>query len=144
MSSAIEGLEPRLVWKYFGEISRIPRCSKHEGKIIRYIQDTARGLGLESRTDASGSVVVKKPASAGKDHVPMLALQGHLDMVCEKNKDTVHDFSKDPITIVREGPFLKAQGNHPWCRQWHRGRHQPCHYGGPVTGTRTSGVSFHR
>ena len=110
MSSPIEGLEPRLVWKYFGEISRIPRCSKQEGKIIRYVQDTARTLGLESRTDASGSVVVKKPASSGKDHVPMLALQGHLDMVCEKNKDTVHDFTKDPITLVRDGAFLKAQG----------------------------------
>jgi len=110
MSTALEGLDPRLVWKYFGEISRIPRCSKQEGKIVRYVKETARTLGLESRSDSSGNVVVKKPASPGKEHVPMLALQGHLDMVCEKNKDTVHDFSKDPITIIRDGAFLKAQG----------------------------------
>ena len=110
MSAALEGLEPRLVWKYFGEISAIPRCSKQEGKIVRYVQDTARSLGLEARSDASGNVVVRKPASPGKEHVPMLALQGHLDMVCEKNKDTVHDFTKDPITLVRDGAWLKAKG----------------------------------
>lgn len=110
MSSAIEGLKPALVWKYFAEIARIPRCSKHEEKMTKYILDTARRLGLQAKADKLGNVVVRKPASAGKEKVRSLCLQGHLDMVCEKNKDKVHDFSKDPIELVRKGNFLVANG----------------------------------
>ena len=110
MSNAIAGLEPALVWKYFAEISRIPRCSKHEERMTRYVLDTAKRLGLEARADAAGNVVVRKPASAGRERAPMICLQGHLDMVCEKNKDTVHDFEKDPIQLVREGNMLRADG----------------------------------
>jgi dipeptidase D len=110
MSKAIEGLKPALVWKYFAEIATIPRCSKHEERITRYILDTARRLGLEAKADKLGNVVVKKPASPGREQVRQVALQGHLDMVCEKNKDKVHDFSKDPIELVRHGNFLMANG----------------------------------
>jgi dipeptidase D len=110
MSDAIAGLEPALVWKYFAEIARIPRCSKHEERMTRYILDTATRLGLEATADASGNVVVRKPASAGRERVAMVCLQGHLDMVCEKNKDTVHDFGKDPIELVRKGDMLMAKG----------------------------------
>ncbi len=110
MSNAIEGLKPSQVWKYFAEISKIPRCSKHEGAIVKYILETARKLGLEAKADKSGNVVVRKPASAGREMVGSVVLQGHLDMVCEKNKDTVHDFSKDPITLVRKGNVLMADG----------------------------------
>jgi dipeptidase D len=110
MSDAIEGLKPERVWKYFGEISRIPRGSKNEAAISRYVVDTARALGLEAVADPLGTVVVRKPASAGKEQVPMICLQGHLDMVCEKNNDTVHDFLKDPIELVRSGNFLTANG----------------------------------
>jgi dipeptidase D len=110
MSSAIEGLKPPLVWKYFAEIARIPRCSKHEEKMTKYILDTAKRLGLQAKADKLGNVVVRKSASPGKEKVRSLCLQGHLDMVCEKNKDKVHDFSKDPIELVRKGNFLMANG----------------------------------
>ena len=110
MSSAIEGLKPALVWKYFAEIARIPRCSKHEEKMTKYVLDTAKRLGLEAKADKLGNVVVRKPASPGREKAPSICLQGHLDMVCEKNKDKAHDFSKDPIELVRKGNFLTANG----------------------------------
>jgi len=110
MSNAIEGLQPGLVWKYFAEIAKIPRGSKHEEKISKYVVETAKKLGLSAKADKLGNVVVKKPASPGKERVRSVALQGHLDMVCEKNKDKAHDFSKDPIELVRKGNFLMANG----------------------------------
>ncbi len=110
MASAIDGLKPELVWKYFAEIARIPRCSKHEEAMTKYVLETAKRLGLEARSDSFGNVVVRKPASSGKEQTRGICLQGHLDMVCEKNKDKVHDFSKDPIELVRKGNVLMANG----------------------------------
>jgi dipeptidase D len=110
VSTAIEGLKPPLVWKYFAEISRIPRCSKHEERISKYVMETAKGLGLEAKQDKFGNVVVRKPATTGFENRPMVCLQGHLDMVCEKNKDTQHDFSRDPIELVRKNGLLMANG----------------------------------
>jgi dipeptidase D len=110
MSNAIEGLTPALVWKYFAEISRIPRGSKNEAAIAKYLVDTAKKLGLAAVQDQSGNVLVRKPASAGREQAPGVCLQGHMDMVCEKNKDKVHDFLKDPIELVRDGNFMKANG----------------------------------
>jgi dipeptidase D len=72
--------------------------------------DTANHLGLRAKADSFGNVVVKKPASPGREHVRSVALQGHLDMVCEKNKDKIHDFLKDPIELVRKDNFLMADG----------------------------------
>jgi dipeptidase D len=110
MSSAIDGLKPPLVWKYFAELSRIPRCSKNEAAAARFVLDTAKRLGLEARQDKAGNVVVKKPASAGRAHVKSVCLQGHLDMVGEKNASTTHDFTKDPIELVRRGNVMMANG----------------------------------
>ncbi|HEY6952551.1 MAG TPA: beta-Ala-His dipeptidase, partial [Bacteroidota bacterium] len=110
MANAIEGLKPELLWKYFAEISKIPRGSKNEKKISNYVLETAKKLGLEAKQDKSLNVVVRKPASPGKEGVPSICLQGHLDMVCEKNKETVHDFEKDPIELVRKGNVLMANG----------------------------------
>lgn len=110
MSSAIEGLKPELVWKYFAEISRIPRGSKNESAATGYVLDTAQKLGLEARADAMGNVVVRKPASADRRHTRAVVLQGHLDMVCEKNKETAHDFLKDPIELVRKDNLMMANG----------------------------------
>jgi dipeptidase D len=110
MSSAIEGLEPHLLWKHFAALARIPRGSKNEAAAGRFVVETARQLGLQARQDAVGNVVVEKPASAGKERAPGVCLQCHLDMVCEKNSDKVHDFSKDPIELVREGDILRANG----------------------------------
>jgi dipeptidase D len=110
MSDALNGLKPELVWKYFGEVARIPRCSKSEQQISAYVVKTARGLGLEAEPDSFGNVVVRKPASPGREKVRTVVLQGHLDMVCEKNAGTIHDFTKDPIRIVRRGEVLMADG----------------------------------
>jgi dipeptidase D len=110
MSNPLEGLKPELVWKYFAEISKIPRGSKNEKKISDYIIETAKKLGLEAKRDKVLNVLVRKPASQGRENVPMVCLQGHLDMVCEKNKDKVHNFEKDPLELVVNGNYLMANG----------------------------------
>jgi len=110
MSQAIAGLKPELFWRYFAEIARIPRPSRHEERIARYLLDTAAQLGLSALQDACGNVVVKKPASPGREGVRSICLQSHLDMVCEKNAGKVHDFLKDPIELVRKGDVVTANG----------------------------------
>lgn len=110
MVSAVKGLRPELVWKYFARISSIPRGSKNEAAMTRYVLDTAKKLGLQAQADKMGNVVVRKPASAGLEKIRPAALQGHLDMVCEKNGNKDHDFLKDPIQLVRRGNILKADG----------------------------------
>ncbi len=110
MEKALQGLKPEHVWRFFAEISRIPRGSKNEAAISAYVTKTARKLGLEAITDEVGNVIVRKPATAGREDVRSVCLQSHMDMVCEKNKDTIHDFMKDPIEIVRSDNFLRAKG----------------------------------
>ncbi len=110
MSSAIAGLKPELVWKYFAEIAQVPRPSKHEEQIIKYTLDTAKKLGLTAKKDKVGNIVIQKPASAGRENLPPICLQGHLDMVCEMNAGKKHDFMKDPLTLVRKGNMLMADG----------------------------------
>jgi len=110
MPNSIEGLKPEAVWKYFAEISKIPRGSKNEKQIAAYVMRKAQEMGLEAKQDKFMNVVVRKPASTGFENRPTVCLQGHLDMVCEKNKDTVHDFEKDPLEIVRDGNVLRANG----------------------------------
>jgi dipeptidase D len=110
MSSALDGLQPARVWHYFAEISKIPRGSKNEKAISNYVASMAKQFGLEVQQDKYLNVIVRKKASAGKENVPMMCLQGHLDMVPEKNKEKVHDFTKDPIELVREGNIIRANG----------------------------------
>jgi dipeptidase D len=110
MSEAIKGLQPELVWKYFAAISKIPRGSKNEKAIAAYVMGVAKQFGLEAKQDKYMNVVVKMPATPGKENVPSVCLQGHLDMVPEKNKEKVHDFTKDPIELVRKGNMLMANG----------------------------------
>jgi dipeptidase D len=110
VKEAIKGLEPHSLWEHFYEIAQIPRCSKSEEKIREYIIKVAKRNGLKYKLDAIGNVVVKKPGSKGLVKKPGMVFQGHLDMVCEKNKDTQHDFSKDPIRLKREGDWIKADG----------------------------------
>jgi len=110
MAKATAGLKPELVWKYFEAIARIPRCSGNEAAITKYVATTAKQLGLAAKVDAVGNVVVKKPASPGRENGPCVVLQGHLDMVGEKNKDKVHDFDKDPIELVRKDNLITANG----------------------------------
>jgi dipeptidase D len=110
MANAVEGLTPALVWKYFAEISLIPRGSKNETAIAKYLVQTATRLGLTAQQDACGNVLARKPASSRREGVPSVCLQGHMDMVCEKNKDKVHDFLKDPLQLVRKDNFMTASG----------------------------------
>ena len=108
--SVVENLEPKLLWKYFDEIRKIPRCSKHEEKIREYILDFGKKLNLKIRIDEPGNVVISKPASHGMENKPVVILQSHMDMVCEKNSDVDHDFSKDPIKIKLKDGLLTADG----------------------------------
>ena len=108
--SAIEGLEPKRLWRYFAEISSIPRESGNEAMIRDYVLSFATAHGIAARVDSTGNVILRKQASKGFEHLPSVALQGHLDMVCVKDEGVVHDFKKDPIVLKRDGDWLKAVG----------------------------------
>ena len=110
MMPALTNLEPQRVWKYFDKIAAIPRGSTKEAAAREFVRSVAAKLGLESKQDHVGNLVVRKPAHKGRENAPITLLQGHLDMVCEKNEGTLHDFDKDPIKIVRDGDWLKADG----------------------------------
>jgi dipeptidase D len=98
------------VWRYFDEILKIPRGSKNETAMRAYVIGQAQKNGLEYKTDKTGNVVVRIPASFGCESVPITILQSHLDMVNDKNSDVQHDFSKDAIQPRRDGEYLKASG----------------------------------
>lgn len=108
--SVFQGLKPEAVWGYFEEICQVPRPSKKEGKIIAYLLEWAKKHNLEARRDEAGNVVIKKPATPGRENAPTVVLQAHMDMVCEKNSDTVHDFDKDPIRPYVDGEWVRAHG----------------------------------
>ncbi len=108
--SELSSLEPGRLWGYFLELARIPRGSKNEAAAAGWVAAQARALGLEVETDAVGNVLVRKPAAPGREGRPGIALQAHVDMVCEKNEGTVHDFLRDPIEVVRDGDVLRARG----------------------------------
>ena len=103
-------LKPASVFHFFDEISKVPRPSKKEEKIIAYLQEFGKKHQLETKTDEAGNVLIRKPATKGKENLKTVVLQSHVDMVCEKNNDVVHDFMKDPIQIVIEGEWMKANG----------------------------------
>ncbi len=106
----ISNLEPSLLWKFFDEITRIPRPSKKEEKIRSYLINFAEKKKLEYLVDQAGNLLIKKQASKGMEKLKTIVLQSHLDMVCEKNSDTNHDFEKDPIHTFIEGGWVKASG----------------------------------
>ena len=110
MADPIRNIDPQLLWEHFYQINQIPRCSKDEEKVREYVIQVAERNGLPYKLDTVKSVVVQKPATPGMENAPIVVLQSHLDMVCEKNKDTVHDFSKDPIKMLRDGDWVKADG----------------------------------
>ena len=105
---AINGLNPEILWGYFYEISQVPRPSKKEEKIREYIRSFAEKNNFEFKEDEVGNLVIKVPATKGLEDKPVVVLQGHLDMVCEMNKGTEHDFDNDPITLVNEGEWIAA------------------------------------
>jgi len=110
MSNPFKNLEPHKVWQYFYEITQIPRPSKNEDKIITYLENFAKSKNLEYKKDRVNNIVIRKPASKGGENKPMVALQCHVDMVCEKNNDVDKDFLKDPIEAYINGEWVKAKG----------------------------------
>ena len=110
MKYILSNMEPKLPLKYFEDISAIPRGSKNEEAVAKFVENRAKELGLYATRDAKNNVYVRKPGSKGFEDRPAVLLQGHLDMVCEKNADTVHDFTKDGIELIVEGNILRANG----------------------------------
>lgn len=106
----LNGVAPERVWHYFKEISAIPRCSQHEQKIQEYLKNFAESHNLVYKTDAIGNIVIKKAGTRGYEASPVVVLQGHMDIVCEKNSDTEHDFLNDPIKLKVDGDWLTADG----------------------------------
>ena len=106
----LKNLTPKEFWKYFSEISQIPRCSGDEEAIRAYLVAQAERRGLEHREDEAGNVLIRVPAAKGCEKRPIAVIQGHIDMVCEKNSACGHDFSSDPLQLVLEGDSLRAEG----------------------------------
>ena len=103
-------LKPAGVFKYFEEICQVPRPSKKEEKMIAYLKAFGAKHNLETKVDEAGNVLIKKPATPGKENLQTVVLQSHIDMVCEKNNDVQHDFLTDPIETEIDGEWLKAKG----------------------------------
>lgn len=110
MNIVTKGLEPARVLSYFEEISAIPRGSGNEKGIADYLENFAKAHGLFCYRDELHNIMIKKPASAGHEAAEAVLLQGHTDIVCEKNNDCPHDFEKDPLKLYIEGDYLKAEG----------------------------------
>jgi len=110
MSDSLAGLKPALLWKHFSRILTIPHGSGNERALGDYIVSVAKDLNLASRRDKVGNVVVSKPARPGHERAAGVILQGHMDMVNEKNSDVVHDFLKDPLKAEIRGDWVQAQG----------------------------------
>jgi dipeptidase D len=110
VSSPLVNLQPQLVWKHFDALRQIPRPSKHEEKVAAHVVAWAAERGFEVRRDAAGNVVVAVPATPGHERAPIVVLQGHLDMVAEKNQDVQFDFLNDPINVRIVDDYVYATG----------------------------------
>lgn len=110
MSSPLATLQPQLVWKHFDDLRQIPRPSKHEDRVAAHVAAWATERGFEVRRDAAGNVVVSVPATPGHENAPLVVLQGHLDMVAEKNQDVAFDFLTDAIKVRIVDDYVYATG----------------------------------
>src|SRR5665647_1136667 len=108
--SDIRNLKPKELWNYFHEITQIPRPSKHEQKMVEFMKDFGKKHNLETIVDKVGNVIIRKPATKGKEKLKGVIFQTHLDMVPQKNSDKKHDFEKDPIETVIDGEWVRANG----------------------------------
>lgn len=106
----IKNLAPQNVWSLFDAITKVPRPSKKEGKIRQWLVDFAAQNNIECHVDATGNVLMRKPATPGYENHPTIVMQGHIDMVCEKNSGVQHDFENDPIETLIDGDWVKANG----------------------------------
>lgn len=110
MSTNIRQLQPQALWNHFADLSAVPRGSRKEERASRFAADFGRSLGLETTVDHLGNVLIRKPASPGHENRPPVVLQGHLDMVHQKNSATVFDFDTEGIRARVEGEWVKAEG----------------------------------
>jgi len=110
--NSLSQLEPKCLWQLFEQICTIAHPSKHEQKLSLWIQRWAKGLNLAIKEDASGNLFIKKPATVGMEQCQGVILQAHMDMVPQKNNDTVHDFLTDPIKpyVISSGDWVTAEG----------------------------------
>lgn len=104
----LDKLDPKRVFYYFEQLSKIPRCSYDEENISNYIKNVGEKLGLETIQDDVLNVIIRKPATAGYENSEGVIIQGHMDMVCEKEDDSNHDFKKDPIKLEIDGDYIHA------------------------------------
>lgn len=107
--TSIKELSPQKVWHYFHAITQIPRPSKHEEKMAEYILQFAKEFNLEAIQDKTGNILIRKDATKGRESSPIVILQSHMDMVCEKDSHSNHNFMSDPIETVIDGDWVKAK-----------------------------------
>ena len=110
MSDVLSQLSPRSVWGHFAALAAIPRPSGHEERAVAFVTAVGESIGVKPARDARGNVVLRVPATKGREGAKPLILQTHLDMVCEKNRDVTHDFDRDPIRLRVDGGWVAATG----------------------------------
>jgi dipeptidase D len=110
MSNEVRNQEPKALWNYFADLNEVPRASKKEERVIAFIKGFGESLNLETMVDHIGNVIIRKPATAGMEDRQIIVLQSHLDMVHQKNNDTVFDFDTEGIKMIVEGDWIKADG----------------------------------
>ncbi|MEO1257818.1 MAG: aminoacyl-histidine dipeptidase [Bacteroidota bacterium] len=110
MSHTVRNLEPKELWNNFADLNAVPRASKKEERVIQFMMDFGKKLGLKTNQDEVGNVIIKKPATAGMEDRPIIALQSHLDMVHQKNAATDFDFDTEGIKMLVDGDWVKAEG----------------------------------
>ena len=110
MSQEIRNLEPKVLWNKFADLNAVPRPSKKEERVIEFMKNFGNSLGLETFEDEIRNVIIRKPATQGMENRKALVLQGHLDMVHQKNSDTVFDFDKQGIDMYVDGDWVRARG----------------------------------
>ena len=109
-ANGIRQLEPQPLWSNFAALNEVPRPSKREERVIQFMKNFGEQLGLDTTVDETGNVVIKKPASPGKEGRPTVILQSHLDMVHQKNADTNFDFDAEGIRSYVDGEWVTAEG----------------------------------
>lgn len=110
MSQEVRNLEPKQLWNKFADLNAVPRPSKKEERVIAFMMEFGQNLGLETIKDEVGNVIIKKPASAGMENRKTIVMQSHLDMVHQKNNDTVFDFDTQGIEMYVDGDWVRAKG----------------------------------
>jgi dipeptidase D len=110
MSKEVRQLEPKVIWNKFSDLNEVPRPSKKEERVIQFMLDFGKSLGLETFSDAVGNVIIRKPATTGMEDRKKITLQSHLDMVHQKNADTDFDFDVEGIKMFVDGDWVRAKG----------------------------------